>query len=153
MKNAYRLLFVVFLCAGVFFFAACPKEPVRINMVVSATNTVNPDDSGRPLSVVVRIYQLKDKGRLESADYNSLVKSDSILSEDVVERQERVVQPGTQATLDIRANPLANYVGVVALFRKPTGDGWRKIVPIRGKEMKLNLSLNEQTIEVTSSTK
>jgi type VI secretion system protein VasD len=142
------------LCIPVaLLLVGCPKEPTRISMVVSAAANVNPDAGGRPLSVVVRIYQLKDKGRLETADYNSLVKSDSVLAEDVLERQERVVQPGTQDALEVRANPLAAYLGVVALFRNPTGDGWRKTVPIRGKTMKVTLTLGEQTIDITSSTK
>jgi len=153
MKNSHHYILVILLCLGFLIFTGCPKEPVRINMVVSATNTVNPDDAGRPLSVVVRIYQLKDKGRLETADYNSLVKSDSILAEDIVEHLELVIQPGSQETRDIKANPMANYIGAVALFRKPSGDGWRKTLPIRGKAMKINLSLREQAIEITSATK
>jgi type VI secretion system protein VasD len=122
-------------------------------MVVSAANNVNPDQGGRPLSVVVRVYQLKDKGRLETADYNSLLKADTILAEDVLEKQERVIQPGTQETIDIQANPLAAYVGFVALFRSPTGDNWRRIVPIRGKLLKVNVGLQENSIDVTSSGK
>jgi type VI secretion system protein VasD len=154
MRTANRLTVWLLLCAGFLSFTACPKEPARINMVVSAANNVNPDAGGKPLSVVVRIYQLKDKGRLETADYNSLVKADTILAEDVLEKQERVVQPGTQETIEVQANPTAAYVGVVALFRNPTGDAWRKIVPIpRSKLLKLNISLQEHSIDVVSSGK
>jgi len=153
MRFSHRFVFLMVLGAALLLFTACPKEPTRINMVVSATNTVNPDASGRALSVVVRIYQLKDKGRLETADYNTLMQSDTILGSDVVERQERVVQPGTQETLDIRANPLATYIGVVALFRNPTGDGWRKTLPIAGKTMKIGLSLRENSIDIVTTGK
>ena len=124
-------------------------------MVINAANNVNPDPGGQPLSVVVRVYQLKDKGRLETADYNAIWKSDKeTLSDDILERQDRVVQPGTQEMMEIQPNPSAAYLGFVALFRNPSGDTWRKIVPInKGKVQKLGVTLQEQTIEVTSTGK
>jgi type VI secretion system protein VasD len=151
MKNASRLLWWFLIGASLLLLAACPTEPVRLNMVLSAASNVNPDSAGQALSVVIRVYQLKDKGRLETADYNAILKSDrETLSEDYLDRQERVVQPGTIEMLDIRANPGAAYVGVVALFRNPTGDTWRKIIPIKGKSLTIKLSLREQSIELSS---
>jgi len=56
--------------------------------------------------------------------------------------------------LEIQANPAARYVGVVALFRNPAGDTWRKIIPIgTGASQKIGLTLREQTIEIVSSSK
>jgi type VI secretion system protein VasD len=151
MKHARQLLWCSMIASGFLLLTACPKEPARINMVLAAGPNVNPDPSGQALSVVVRIYQLKDKGRLEAADYNAIWKSDKdTLSDDFLDRQERVVQPGTQEMLEIKANPMAAYLGVVALFRNPTGDTWRKIIPIKGKNLKVSLSLREQSIELTS---
>ena len=52
------------------------------------------------------------------------------------------------------ANPAANYIGVVALFRNPQGDSWRRVIPVgKGKTQKVNLSLQEQNIVLTSSGK
>ena len=89
------------------------------------------------------------------ADYNAVWKSDKeTLSDDLLERQERTLEPGTQDTLEIRANPAANYIGVVALFRNPQGDSWRRVIPVgKGKTQKVNLSLQEQNIVLTSSGK
>src|SRR5207247_10365608 len=102
----------------------------RVSMVMNAAANVNPGANGQPLSVVVRVYQLKDKGRLESADYNAVWKSDKeTLSDDLLERQERTLEPGTQDTLEIRANPAANYIGVVALFPHPHGHPWPRDLP------------------------
>jgi type VI secretion system protein VasD len=122
-------------------------------MVLNGGADLNPDQNGQPLSVVVRVYQLKDKGRLESADYNAILKSErETLSDDLVERQERVVQPGTQEMLEISANPAARYLGIVALFRNPAGDTWRRILPVsQSKTQKINITLRAQTLEVTSS--
>ena len=109
MKTARRLLLWTLSGPVIFLLAGCPKQPTRINVVLSAATDVNPDPSGQALSVVVRIYQLKDKGRLESADYNAILRSDKeALSDDLLERQERVVQPGTQEMLEIQANPMSS---------------------------------------------
>jgi type VI secretion system protein VasD len=151
MKNRRRLFFLLFPCAVLLILTGCPKEPARVNVVLSAAQNINPDPSGQPLSVVVRIYQLKDPGRLETADYNAIWKSDKqTLSDDFLDRQERIVQPGVRETLEIRTSPLTAYLGVVALFRNPSGDTWRKIIPVHGKNPKIVLNIREQSIEISS---
>jgi type VI secretion system protein VasD len=153
MSNARHWLVCVFLFLCAFLAAGCPKQPTQVSMVLNAGADLNPDQNGQPLSVVVRVYQLKDKGRLESADYNAILKSErETLSDDLVERQERVVQPGTQEMLEISANPAARYLGIVALFRNPAGDMWRRILLVsQSKTQKINITLRAQTLEVTSS--
>lgn len=154
MAHLHRHIILLIMLSGLILFVACPKQPVRLSMVMSAASNVNPDVGGQPLSVVVRIYQLKDKGRLESADYNAIMKSDKdTLSDDFLDRQERVVQPGSQQSLEISANPAANYIGVVALFRSPSGDTWRKIIPLGGKAQKVTISLHEQSVDITATGK
>jgi type VI secretion system protein VasD len=151
MTNARRLIWLLVLAGSSFLLIGCPKEPMRVNMTLAAAANLNPDSAGRALSVVVRVYQLKDKGRFETADYNALWKSDrEALSDDFLDRQERMIQPGAQEILEIRANPLAAYLGVVALYQNPTGDTWRKIVPINRNNQKIQLSLREQNIEIIS---
>jgi type VI secretion system protein VasD len=152
MNHARRLLACVCLLILALCTAGCPKEPTRVTMVLAAGADLNPDQSGQALSVVVRVYQLKDKGRLENADYNAILKSErETLSDDLLERQERVVQPGTQEMMEITAHAQARYIGFVALFRNPAGDTWRRIVPVaQSKTQKINLTLREQTLEVTS---
>jgi type VI secretion system protein VasD len=152
MKVLTRL-FLLFVLAGacLLLMTGCGKEPARVNIALNAALDVNPDPSGQALSVVVRIYQLKDPGRLETADYFAIWKSDKeTLADDYLERQERVIQPGTQNTIEIRRNPQALYLGIVALFRNPTGDTWRRIIPLRGKNPKINLSLHGQNIDISS---
>jgi len=154
MKQGRQLLWPVVLAAGLLLLIGCTKQPARVNVALSAASNVNPDSSGHALSVVVRIYQLKDKGRLETADYNAIWKSDrEILSEDFLDRQERMVQPGTQEMLEIRTHPMAAYLGVVALFQNPRGDTWRRIVPVQGKNQKIRLDLREQNVEIISVNK
>ncbi len=155
MRKLNRFLSWSLLGAASLILVGCPPKsvPTRVSLVFDAGANVNPDVSGQPLSVVVRVYQLKDKGRLETADYNAIWKSDKeALSDDLIQRQERIIQPGTQEMMEIQAEPMAAYLGVVALFRVPSGDTWRRIVPLtKGKAQKFNLSLREQSIELTSA--
>ncbi len=155
MKTALRLTVCVLFVLPLVLLAGCPKQPAKVAMVLDASSNVNPDASGQPLSVMVRIYQLKDKGRLEAADYNAVLRSEKeTLSDDLLDRQERMVQPGTQELLEIQTNPMANYIGAVALFRNPSGDTWRKIIPInKSKAQKITVTLREQTIEIVSTAK
>jgi type VI secretion system protein VasD len=154
MRQIARFLCWSPLYLSLILLAACPPQQVRVNMTLNAAANINPDSGGRPLSVVVRVYQLKDKGRLASAEYSAILKSDTqALAGDLLENQERTIQPGSQEVMEIRANPAATYLGVVALFRNPTGDNWRKIIPITGKLQKLTLSLSETSLEVVSTGK
>ncbi len=155
MKTTRSFMLSFFLALPLVLLTGCPKQPARIPMVLSASANVNPDANGQPLSVVVRVYQLKDKGRLEAADYNAILRSEKeTLSDDLLERQERMVQPGTQEMLEIQTNPMANYIGAVALFRNPSGDTWRQIIPInKSKAQRLTVTLREQTIEIVSTAK
>ncbi len=155
MRNVKHAFFLFTLITGLVLMTGCPKEPTRVSMVMNAAASVNPDAQGKPLSVVVRVYQLKDKGRLEAADYNAILRSDKdTLSDDLLERQERVVQPGTQEILEIRANPMASYLGVVALFRTPQGDSWRRVIPIsKSKTQKVAVTLQEQTVVLSTTAK
>src|SRR5579863_1218414 len=138
MNGTNRLLGCSVLAAVLFAPKGCPNKPAAasaVNVVIAADSDLNPDPSGQALSVVVRVYQLKDKGRLEAADYSSIAKSDKdTLSDDYLDRQERVLQPGSQETLQIKTNPMASYLGIVALFRNPSGDSWRAVIPISGKK-------------------
>jgi len=153
MKTARHVLSWIPIGLSLVLLAGCPKQPVKVNVVLNAASAINQDAGGQALSVVVRIYQLKDKGRLESADYNAIWKSDKVaLSDDLLEQQERIVQPGTQEMIEIQTNPMARYLGAVALFRNPSGDNWRRIIPIgKSKTQKVSLTLRDQTIEFSSS--
>jgi len=156
MKSRFYLLMYSSLIVCIAWLAlGCPPAQTRVRMVINAAGKLNPDSGGQSLSVVVRLYQLKDKGRMETADYNAIWKSDKeTLADDMLERQERVLQPGTQEMLEIQPNTAASYLGIVALFRNPSGDTWRKVVPLnKSKVQKLAITLNEQTIEVTSTEK
>src|SRR6188508_194117 len=67
-------------------------KDVRITLLPS--DRLNPDESGAPLSVIVRVYQLRNRERFERADFRALWKNDEkILEGDLLERREITVYP------------------------------------------------------------
>ena len=119
------LLVALALCIG------CSSDTEKWRVLLLPTSTLNQDDTGYSLPVLVRVYQLKGKDRFQQATFNDLWKSDKeVLGDDLVDRKEITVQPGTKVELqiDLEVKRGATYLGVMALFRKHDVEGWRQIV-------------------------
>ena len=119
------LLAALALCIG------CSSDTERWRVLLLPTNTLNQDDTGYSLPVLVRVYQLKGKSKFQQATFNDLWKSDKdVLGDEMVDRKDMTVQPGAKAELeiDLEVKRGATYLGVMALFRKHDVEGWRQIV-------------------------
>lgn len=106
------------------------KQDVRLALV--STRVLNTDDSGAALPVVVRVYQLRNRDAFDRASFRTLWKDDrDLLQGDLIERREIVLHPDSEVVVELKVDRKkgAAYLGVVALFRKPSGDSWKKIVP------------------------
>ncbi|OOG23478.1 type VI secretion system-associated lipoprotein [Thioalkalivibrio denitrificans] len=113
----------------VLLLAACSGPQVRVDL--SSTANLNMSDEGNPLPVVVRVYQLADARNFTNATFESLWKQDvQSLGDAALTREEMILNPGTTHELELKRNPQAEYVGVVAIFRAPEDDGWRAIRPL-----------------------
>jgi type VI secretion system protein VasD len=105
-------------CAG--------TESVRV--ALSASPQLNPDDHGQALATVVRIYQVKGVGKLETASFEDFLnRPKETLGEDFLAADEVTLNPGEKMTKPNPRNPDAAYLLVVALFHKPTSDTWRSV--------------------------
>lgn len=93
---------------------------------IAAADGVNPGDDGASLSVVVRLYQLKELGRFERASLDQLWRADkATLGEDIVYVDEWTLPPGGKLHDERMIGTEAQFYGVAAFFRKPERDGWR----------------------------
>lgn len=100
------------------------QEIVRVS--ASADDALNPNIDGRPLSVVVRIYQLTEEEPFRSIS-SSLLWSDGdeILGRELLSQREVTILPGQKNVIDVSAlNPRAQYVGVAAFFRDNVDSNW-----------------------------
>jgi type VI secretion system protein VasD len=112
-----------------------PKpEPARLRIVAGAD--ANPDSSGRPSPVVVRVFQLRADGEFAAADFFALYdKEKETLGQSLIARQEYVLVPGETRQLELSLDPQARYVGAVAAFRDIRSARWRVLT--RAPEKKL----------------
>ncbi|MEL4014428.1 type VI secretion system lipoprotein TssJ [Dryocola clanedunensis] len=85
-----------------------------------ALNTDARENHSLSESVVVRVYQLKDRKIFDKTVYQQLLKDgDNILQADLLASREVVVKPGGDASLDMPMEADTKFVAVVGLFRHP----------------------------------
>ena len=105
--------------------------PVQIAVEGEAAPIINRDANGDPLSVVVRIYHLKDKAEFSRLTFDLATSGrpdEELLGPDLLGRTEVVAVPGTLSRRTLDLAPGTNYLGIVACFRKPDPDYWRCLV-------------------------
>lgn len=123
----YRLPLLV----PIVMVTACASQPVTYPIRAAADPVINRDETGSALSVVVRVYQLRDRKAFAGLGFEAMSsgRSDAeLLGGDVIERSEVVVVPGQQALAAGTLTPDTRYIGLVAMFRQPDLDNWRYLV-------------------------
>jgi type VI secretion system protein VasD len=136
-----RLVKTAFMLLLVLTMVACSGPMVRLDLKSDAT--LNPDRKGDPLPVVVRVYQLNDKGAFESATFNQLWKNDAaILGKTMLTRNELILNPASNDKVELDRHEQAKYVGVVAVFRNPVDRRWRALRELSDDIVTRKLSLS-----------
>ncbi len=102
----------------------CDKQIVTLDLY--AASNVNPNESGNPRPVVVRLYQLTSELNLQNARYDDvLLRSDEVLGKDVMKVDEVTVFPTDHLQVKFERMKEAAYLGGVALFHGPKGQSWK----------------------------
>lgn len=118
--------------------AAPPEAKVKAAMTLAASADTNPDASGRPSPVVVRVYQLKTDAAFAGADFFALFDDDQkVLGPELISRDEFVLAPAEQRKMDVTVAPETRYVGAIAAFRDIRNAQWRVLVPASSKDLTL----------------
>jgi type VI secretion system protein VasD len=105
-----------------------PAPPVKAELVSAAD--VNPDANGRASPVVVRVYQLKEEGAFNSADFFSLYDHEQeALGPSLVNREEYVLAPGEKRSLELKIDPAAQFIAAIAAYRDVRSAHWKAITP------------------------
>ena len=145
---------VVLLAAGTLLLVACggpPKPTVSKATLVAAANA-NPDSAGRASPVVVRLYQLKDEGAFNNADFFTLYDKDKeALGASIVGREELELQPGQTRELELKIAPEARFVGAIAGFRDIRNAKWKVVSAAPEKSLTDLLRKKKMTLSVERS--
>lgn len=106
------------------------KEPTKLDLKVVASAQSNPDETGRPSPVRVRIYELKDSNSFSEADYFSLSNADkTVLGADLLVREEFILRPGESRRIERKSHPQTVALGILAGYRDLT-TVWRLVLPL-----------------------
>jgi len=151
-----RLSVVVIGLLALTVAAGCGAGTKKWQVVMMPTSTLNQDDSGASLPVMVRVYQLRGKEKFQQATFKSLWKSDKdALEGDLIERKDITVHPDVQTVLDLDLDVRqgAAYVGVMGLFRKPGVEGWKYVMEATSSALnpftpKIKLILDGNTVKL-----
>jgi len=104
--------------------------PIPMEITVGAQADVNPAADGRPSPVFVRVFELANDSRFQSADYSELIRQDSVTLEgDVLSSEERSLIPGEGWVVRKRASLQTKFLGVAAGYRD-TNSIWRAVTPM-----------------------
>ncbi len=167
-----RLILPVATLAAAVLLSACassgepkPKEPIRLALTVNAQSDVNPDDRGRAAPIVVRVYELKNDGAFEAADFFTLQTQDKIaLADDVVKRDEFQLRPGERWAVVRWADPATKTIGVLAAYRDLPKSVWRSAYTmpaardaawyrVFAPKLKLTIDLDANAVRITETKK
>jgi type VI secretion system protein VasD len=133
--------------------AAKPPKPAETKAMITASADVNPDSTGRPSPVVVRIFQLRGDAEFSGADFFALYeKEKETLGASLVLREEVVLRPGESQERILPLSPEARFLGVIAAYRDIRGAQWRQLVAAPEKSLIDLLSKDRVTIQVDKST-
>jgi type VI secretion system protein VasD len=99
-----------------------------IKLRITASDSLNVDANGNALSLVIRIYKLRDTTAFLNAPYEVFgnpAREKEILANAFIDVREVVLLPSGQYQLHDRWAGAATHLGVVALYRIAHSASWR----------------------------
>jgi type VI secretion system protein VasD len=119
----YRLLI---LCITMWVACLCACSKPGIELVVASQPNVNPDYSGRPSPVIIKLYELRRDIAFKHADFQTLFeKPMQALGADLLAADELVFTPGEVRRIKYQLGANTRFIGLVAGFRHMERAFWR----------------------------
>ena len=130
-------------------------DPPEVVIRIKSAEDINPDISGRPSPIIVRIYSLKSDDIFNNADFFALYEEDSsILGDTMTSREELEISPGDSMKIEKEYDLNTTHVGVLAAYRDLDNAIWRGSIetPINEKTY-IDVTLERLTLAVTAGEK
>lgn len=110
---------------------ACATKPPALKIDAVAAPIINRSVDGAPLSMVVRLYQLRERSAFDLLTFDAAARATDdkeLFGEQFVSRRELLLVPGgNRAEVETLA-PETRYVGIAGFFREPDSQHWRFLV-------------------------
>ncbi len=138
-------------CAGDPPVEPPPPEPTIVNLQIDAGADLNADSQGKGAPLMLRVYELRDPGNFNAADFFALFNSEqATLSADLARKQEMLLQPGASKKLTLKPEDAVTSIGFFAAFRQVDTAQWRVGADIKAHQtqtLHLKIKNNQLTIE------
>ena len=133
--------------AALCLLSACSSGPVtNVHLSLVAAPKLNPDETGAPNPVQVRVFMLKTSEAFTNTDYFQLEdKEKAVLGGDLLSQNNDILRPGLTKTMDLPVPSGAKFVGVSAAYRNIDHATWRVVAPI-GAKVTVNAGLDALTV-------
>lgn len=127
------------------FFYGCGGGPQLLDLNVNCD-----DDCNSNHAVVVKIYQLKNSDRFRYASFEALLRNpEEILSSDLIpaSKYENTLIPGEEINIsEMKIDPEAAYLGIVADFYSPANDNWHQVIPLNPDIDKVKIKIHSNSL-------
>ena len=148
---AGRVLLMAAIAGWLAGCAGGPPKDVTLKGSIQASENVNPDASGRPSPVVVKIYQLEANSKFAQADYFPLFDNpEATLGADLLAFEEMILGPGDIKAYEGEYDARTRYIGVAAGFRDINQAEWKAIMEMPGKSITKMMKRGPLVIRVES---
>jgi type VI secretion system protein VasD len=109
-----------------------PPPPTTLSLQLTAAPDVNPDGTGTPGPLRVRVLQLADTNALAQADFFTLDADPAkVLGPALLGSADVVLRPGQTVTLTPEVKPETKFIGVVAAYYAIDKAKWRAWLPVK----------------------
>jgi type VI secretion system protein VasD len=126
-RRALMALITVIVAVG----AAPPPPPAVLTLTIAAGSDQNPDPSGRPAPVAIRLFELNGNAKFERADVFALTEHEQqTLGDEGQGSEEFVLRPGEKRTVTRELKKGVQFVGIAVLFRDIDRSRWRVVAPV-----------------------
>ncbi len=111
------------------------SEMTKLDIRLTASGDLNPDISGRPSPLVIRLYELKAPSVFENADFFSLYDyGKETLGPDFVALEEITLKPGEQLDMKLALQNNTNYIAILGAYRQLNNANWKRVFPVSIQE-------------------
>lgn len=119
------------------------------NIRFEASETINPDASGRASPLVIRVYELKAVDTFRSAGFFDLYdEPEAVLEDDLLAMEEVVLRPELVELLPMVLDRKSRYIGIVGAFQNIDEAGWKMILDASPKGYKdITIAVDGLTME------
>ena len=105
--------------------------PPSTDLFINVAGNVNPDITGRPSPVVMKVFELSSRTIFDTQDFFSLYdEPESILGPDLLKKDELELQPDSKQEYKMKLDRNTRFVGVIVAYRDIDQARWRSVIEV-----------------------